>query len=461
MDNFDSELYNRSKERTVIVDHDISIGSAHNIMINNLDKEITIILNDGLENEIKNFSLLTTNNTPAHIITTIGSFDLTLNEPYKRLIYLDDYKKWKILNSSKDSFYPSLQNEKIINNPEILGFGYSVHINKYINLLFVGGYLDEHCRGSISIYQFHGTDWSFHSKIFGYDYTGISFQGTSITSNRDGSIIAFGGPGDDDQRGAFWIFKRNNQIYEQVNKKLFSQDHLNILHQGVNLTMSDNGNILIVTGVGTVWTYLQINNLFVESGNKLCDNSRFPDDSFGTTISLNGQGDKLAVGTNPQYSCVKNSYVYLYEHLNNLTCNNSHDFTQDYWINTHKLNMHNTTFGNYVCFNNTGNILCVPDSSQCCIFIFINNQNQWVKKDVIISPLTPFKLCMISNDGHTLVASTENKIMIFINDQNQWILINQKELSNISNLMMDVYGRLLIVNQYKNANSTGSILLYS
>ena len=75
-------------------------------------------------------------------------------------------------------------------------FGTSVSINYDGTVVFVGGYHDNYGIGANWVFGYNATTttWSQQgNKLFGTDYSGQPFQGTSVAITPDGNTAIFGG----------------------------------------------------------------------------------------------------------------------------------------------------------------------------------------------------------------------------------------------------------------------------
>jgi hypothetical protein len=86
------------------------------------------------------------------------------------------------------------------------------------NTVVIGGDLDNGITNSQGLSSGVGAAWIFKrnngmwaqqgSKLVGSNNIGYSMQGSSVSINSDGKTVAVGGPGDNANKGAVWIFNR-------------------------------------------------------------------------------------------------------------------------------------------------------------------------------------------------------------------------------------------------------------
>jgi hypothetical protein len=85
--------------------------------------------------------------------------------------------------------------------------GSSISLSADGNTAIVGGYADNTNTGASWVYIRTGTAWSQQgSKLVGTGATGFAAQGSSIALSADGNTAIAGGPADNTNAGAAWIF---------------------------------------------------------------------------------------------------------------------------------------------------------------------------------------------------------------------------------------------------------------
>jgi hypothetical protein len=181
--------------------------------------------------------------------------------------------------------------------------GMSVSINEMGNVVAVGapGNVGNGINqaGYVKVYEWTGTDWTQRgTPLFG-EFDGDEF-GRSVTLNTSGDVLAIGAPGYDVGSNnlvcAAYVYEWNGTNWAQRGNTFLGVEFANAF--GFSLSLNNSGNILAIgathygsTGkvqifeyTGATWT--QIGDL---AGNEL-------NDIFGCSVSLNGNGDAVAVG---------------------------------------------------------------------------------------------------------------------------------------------------------------------
>jgi hypothetical protein len=81
-----------------------------------------------------------------------------------------------------------------------------------------------------------------------------------VAISADGNRAILGGPWDDGEAGAAWIFTRSGATWTQQGAKLVGHGALGEAHQGLSVAMSTDGRTAMVGGPtdddgGAVWIY--------------------------------------------------------------------------------------------------------------------------------------------------------------------------------------------------------------
>jgi hypothetical protein len=112
-------------------------------------------------------------------------------------------------------------------------------------------------------------------ELFGTGAVGGAYQGYSVALSADGNTAFIGGPGDNSETGAAWVFTRNNGGWIQQGSKLIGTGAVFPARQGYSVSLSADGNTAIVggsndsSGTGAAWVYTRSNGLWTQQGNKL------------------------------------------------------------------------------------------------------------------------------------------------------------------------------------------------
>jgi hypothetical protein len=108
-----------------------------------------------------------------------------------------------------------------------------------------------------------GGVWMQQQKLVGTGWAQNSIaQGYSVALSGDGNTAIVGGPGDNNNYGAAWVFGRNNNVWTQQGQKLVGTGGTpNATLQGSSVALSGDGNTAIVGGyedngfAGAAWVF--------------------------------------------------------------------------------------------------------------------------------------------------------------------------------------------------------------
>jgi len=159
-----------------------------------------------------------------------------------------------VFTRSGDSW--TQQGGKLIGSPLVgtqQNQGASVALSADGNTLAIGGPIDNTNIGATWIYTRDATDaWNQQAKLIGSDVIGtVSDQGRSVALSADGNTLAVGGSRDNETGsgisiGATWIFVRNGTTWTQQDKLIGTDGDAS--QQGFSVTLSSDGNSLVVGG---------------------------------------------------------------------------------------------------------------------------------------------------------------------------------------------------------------------
>jgi hypothetical protein len=166
----------------------------------------------------------------------------------------------------------------------------------------VGGPSDNSNLGATWIFTRGGTSWTQQAKLVGTGNAGNSQQGTSVALSADGNTLAVGGYSDNSSTGATWIFTRSGSTWTQQGSKLAGTGATANAQQGGYVALSADGNTLASSarndssGIGATWVYTRSGGAWTQQGNKLVGTSYVGASTQGNCISLSADGNTLAVG---------------------------------------------------------------------------------------------------------------------------------------------------------------------
>jgi predicted outer membrane repeat protein len=179
------------------------------------------------------------------------------------------------------------------------GQGKSVDVSADGNTAIIGGPDDDGGRGAIWFYRKNGGNWQLDGSKIAVESFGF---GTSVSISADGTTAVIGAPGDDGDMGAAWIFVRTGGAWVQQGNKLSGTEAAGTPYQGQSVSISDDGNRIIVgapgdhvtgsawifTRTGTVWTQFNNRLAIKPAGSKPAE--------VGYAVAISGDGHTVMVG---------------------------------------------------------------------------------------------------------------------------------------------------------------------
>ena len=138
--------------------------------------------------------------------------------------------------------------------------GHAVSLSANGNTAISGGYQDNGGRGAAWIFTRTGTTWTQETKLVGTGSSSIAAQGTSVSLTADGNTAMSGGLGDNSLVGAGWVFTRSGTAWTQ-RAKVVGTGNTGSSQQGTALALSADGASAISggpgdnTNIGAVWMF--------------------------------------------------------------------------------------------------------------------------------------------------------------------------------------------------------------
>ncbi len=183
--------------------------------------------------------------------------------------------------------------------------GTSVAVSADGNTVAIGGPTDDSNKGAVWIFVRNGTTWSQQGgKLTGSGAVGTARQGTSVAISADGNTVAIGGPTDNSSAGAVWIFTRTNGMWSQQGNKLTGTGASGNAQQGAAISLSATGNIMAVGGPadnsysGAAWVFARNGDTWAQEGSKLTGTGKVGQARQGVSVAVSSDGTTLITGGN-------------------------------------------------------------------------------------------------------------------------------------------------------------------
>jgi hypothetical protein len=126
--------------------------------------------------------------------------------------------------------------------------------------------------------------------------------GYSVALSADGNTALIGGPGDNGDQGAAWVFTRSGETWSQQGAKLTGGEEQGQGAFGTGVALSGDGNTALIGGegdnkeTGAAWTFTRSGAVWTQQGPKLVGAGGLGGDSFGASVALSSNGETALVG---------------------------------------------------------------------------------------------------------------------------------------------------------------------
>lgn len=173
--------------------------------------------------------------------------------------------------------------------------GFVVSLSHDGDTVAVGSYADDSGVGAAWIFTRSAGVWTQQgNKLIGTGATGLAAQGRSICISGDSNTLAVGGADDNSFVGAVWIFTRSAGVWTQQGSKLVGTNNIGASQQGLSVSLSYDGNILIIGGPednstrGAMWCFKRTGTNWSQLGNKFTAGTSVAGHGFSVSISNDG-----------------------------------------------------------------------------------------------------------------------------------------------------------------------------
>ena len=198
--------------------------------------------------------------------------------------------------------------------------GLSVALSADGNTAVVGGFNDNSGVGAAWVWTRSGGTWTQQgAKLVGTGYSGQPEQGASVALSADGNTAIVGGPADNGQIGAAWIFAEGNGTWTQQGSKLVGSGYSGAdVLEGSSVALSGaNGNTAIVGGpfdnsyTGAAWVFTQANGTWTQQGSKLVGSGYSGQPEQGWSVALSADGNTALVGGQDDNGGIGAAWVFV------------------------------------------------------------------------------------------------------------------------------------------------------
>ena len=179
-------------------------------------------------------------------------------------------------------------------------FGASVALSNDGNTALIGGPADGLVGGAAWVFTRSGSTWTQNGpKLIGDNADGDAQQGQSVALSGDGKTALVGGPHDNGNLGATWVFTRSGSTWTQQGSKLVGSPPGISSLQGWSVALSGDGNTALVSGInyvggGAAWVFTRAGGVWSQAGSQLLPKPRMTE--FGRDVALSADGNTALIG---------------------------------------------------------------------------------------------------------------------------------------------------------------------
>lgn len=276
-----------------------------------------------------------------------------------------------------------IQIDESITGNQYEGIGYSIDLNSDGSVIVIGSRL-----GNISkVYRNNGISWEQIGSDLFSTIPNTSF-GFSVSINSEGNIIAISNRyenGLTDGYAYVNIYQNIDESWVQIGNTIYSETIGDLF--GTSISLNANGDILLIGSIGvsnTLAGYAKIFKLesdtWLQLGNSIQSTSM--SDYFGSSVSINSEGNRIAIGA------PENSEIGLYAGKVSLYEYSSTDWIQIGQMITGENTgdrcgiVHLSGNGQMLAIGETGNNQNGLHSGKCRVFSFFDNQWNQVEQSI-------------------------------------------------------------------------------
>lgn len=318
--------------------------------------------------------------------------------------------------------------------------GFRNAINNDGTVVATGSGFYENMTGRVRVFQFSGNDWiQIGQDILG-ESTGDLCRVADL--NGTGNLIAIGASDHDDNgmdTGHVRIFELNGNIWSQIGQEIVGDAPGDV--SGSSIALSDNGSVIAIGAVGNddngansgqVRVFEYDGNNWIQKGQDLNGMSAL--DYFGRSVAINNNGNRIVVGANGSDAAgLDAGQTFIYE------------YNGSSWVQLgSEINGEESgdLSGNQVSMNGTGNIVAIGapshngaagNAGQVRIFMFDGNDwtqlGQEIEGEGSNDSIGDLDNVGLSHSGHVVAigsnwnngnGSDSGHVRIFQFVQNQW-----------------------------------------
>lgn len=289
--------------------------------------------------------------------------------------------------------------------------------------------------------------------------------GHSLTFNQDGSVVAIGTLNSDfngsRSTGHVEVYQNISDTWVQIGENIIGNNQAS--RSGTSVSLSNDGNILAIGAItdklpGSSLSYGSASVYKNEQGNWVQIGTTFYGDQYnsglGTSVSLNGQGDIVAIGA-PRYEvdAQQEGQVKVFRNNNGIWKQLGSDIYGRELVNE---------FGTDLELNDTGDILAVGAKGEVTFYKLVNEEWEQVGDPISIQGRTGVSISLNLN-GDVVAIGAGTTVHVFENNAGDWTQkgddISYTSVGNHS-VSINGDGNLLVVGNKNKGENAGKAQLF-
>jgi Collagen triple helix repeat (20 copies)/FG-GAP repeat len=186
-------------------------------------------------------------------------------------------------------------------------FGERVALSSNGDTALIGAPFDGN-GGAVWVFTRSGTTWTQQgAKLTGSEEVGEGLFGLGAALSADGNTALIGGYRDNKQPsqhgvGAAWVFTRSGSTWTQQGPKLTGSEEIGTGDFGYSVALSPEGNTALIGGpnddneIGAAWVFARSGSTWTQQGSKLTGDQGSGTGDFGIDVALSASGDTALIG---------------------------------------------------------------------------------------------------------------------------------------------------------------------
>ncbi len=184
-------------------------------------------------------------------------------------------------------------------------FGTSVGLSAEGDAALIGGPGDAGKVGAAWVFTLSGEAWSEQgTKLTGTGESGAGEFGRSVALSKQGTTALIGAPGDSSQVGAAWAFAASSEgAWSQQGEKLTGSGESGAGELGRSVALSSDGSTALLggpadnTNTGAAWVFTRSEAAaWSQQGEKLTGGEEEGEGQFGSSVALSSDGNTALLG---------------------------------------------------------------------------------------------------------------------------------------------------------------------